>query len=145
MNLRSQYEQSLDKVTQYETKMRTIIEARQAIRARLDAAYQDRLNSTNAVCCPYCHASVPKGEMNCPLCGKMLEQSGVLSNIRSFSIRLSCSFPSLRSLLSFRTRHTIYSNIISSMLHCRYSSPFCLTPIPYKLHQPYYCKHNSTQ
>ena len=73
ITLRSQYEYSLDKVTQYETKLRKIIKERQAVRARFDAAYQNKLNSANVVCCPHCHASVPKGETNCLLCGKMLE------------------------------------------------------------------------
>lgn len=86
IHLRNQYEQSLDKVTQYETKMRTIIKERQAIRARLDAAYQDKLNSANAVCCPYCHASVPKGETNCSLCGKMLEQLSVYQTYDRFRL-----------------------------------------------------------
>ena len=66
--------------------MRTIIEKRQAIRARLDAAYQDKLNSANAVCCPYCHASVPKGETNCLLCGKMLEQLSVYQTYDRFRL-----------------------------------------------------------
>lgn len=65
------YNQHLSKVTQYE-KLRKKIEDRQAARSRLDATYQKDMKNSNEICCPHCHALVPKEETNCLLCGKHL-------------------------------------------------------------------------